>query len=77
MSQFGKPRLNRFGRGLYGMAHNSNSLVPAKITLDYLTDPKDLETFIHAVHYIRKVIISTETMRKFAITTEIFNGAHQ
>jgi choline dehydrogenase len=53
--------------------YNSNPLTPPKIDLDYLTDSKDLETFIHAIHYIRKVM-STETMRKFANITEILPG---
>jgi choline dehydrogenase len=50
--------------------HNSNPLTPPKIILDYLTDRKDLETFINAIKYVRKVM-STETMKKYAKLTEI------
>ncbi len=53
--------------------HNSNPFMPPKIILDYLTDPKDLETFINAIKYIRN-IMSTETMNKYAKLTEILPG---
>jgi len=56
--------------------HNSNPLIPPKIILDYLTDSKDLEIFINAIKYIRK-IMSTETMKKYAKLTEILPGLEE
>ncbi|CAF4191914.1 unnamed protein product [Rotaria sordida] len=56
--------------------YNSNPLIPPKIILDYLTDSKDIQTFINAINYVRK-IMSTNTIKHYANLTEILPGLEQ
>ncbi len=56
--------------------YNSNPLIPPKIHLDYLSDKRDLDTFINAIHYIRK-IMSTNAIKGYATTTEILPGMNE
>lgn len=56
--------------------YNSNPLVPPKIHLDYLTDKNDIDIFVNAIHYVRK-IMSTDTIRQYTKLTEISPGIEE
>jgi choline dehydrogenase len=56
--------------------YNSNPLVPPKVTLNYLDDPKDIETFIDGINYVRRVM-STNTIKQFAQVVEISPGIQE
>ncbi|CAF1131810.1 unnamed protein product [Adineta steineri] len=56
--------------------HSSNPLMSPKITVDYLKDPQDLNIFINAIHYIRKVM-STNTMKQYSNITELLPGSKE
>ena len=53
--------------------HNSNPLVPPKITLNYLEDQNDIRTFVDAINYVR-IALSTNVIKQSAQVTEITPG---
>ncbi|CAF1106236.1 unnamed protein product [Adineta steineri] len=56
--------------------HSSNPLMSPKIIVDYLKDPQDLNIFINAIHYIRKVM-STNVMKQYGNITELLPGSKE
>ncbi|CAF0989572.1 unnamed protein product [Adineta steineri] len=56
--------------------YNSNPLMPPKITLDYFKDSNDLNIFINAIKYVRKVM-STNTIKQYANITELLPGLEE
>ncbi|CAF1481657.1 unnamed protein product [Adineta ricciae] len=53
--------------------YSSNPLVPPKVTLNYLDDQKDIETFIDGINYVRRMM-STNAMKHFAQVIETLPG---
>ncbi|CAF2717442.1 unnamed protein product [Rotaria sp. Silwood2] len=53
--------------------HKTSLLAPPEITLNYLEDKKDLETFIDSIHYVRKMM-ATDTLKEFGPIVEILPG---
>lgn len=57
----------------YISLYNSNPLTSPKISLDYLNHPDDLQIFVNAILYIRKMM-STNVMKNYAKLIEILPG---
>ncbi|CAF3591735.1 unnamed protein product [Rotaria sordida] len=56
--------------------YNSNPLVPPKVTLNYLEDEKDVETFVDGINYLRR-IMSTNALKEIAQVAEISPGIQE
>jgi len=56
--------------------YNSNPLIPPKINLDYLTDKRNIELFVNAIHYVRK-IMSTDVIKGYTKMIETSPGIQE
>ena len=55
------------------LLHNNSPLAPPNITLNYLENKEDLQSFIDGIHYIRRVM-ATDTLKEFGPIIEVSPG---